>query len=27
MDICRRLAGLLKESNGAYPESLRTMTD
>ncbi|KAJ7810749.1 HECT-like ubiquitin-conjugating enzyme-binding-domain-containing protein [Mycena olivaceomarginata] len=26
MDICRRLAGLLKESNGAYPESLRTMT-
>ncbi|KAF8966601.1 HECT-like ubiquitin-conjugating enzyme-binding-domain-containing protein [Flammula alnicola] len=26
MPICRRLAGLLKESNSAYPESLRTMT-
>ncbi|KAH9478581.1 hypothetical protein JR316_0009038 [Psilocybe cubensis] len=26
MPICRRLAGLLKESNTAYPESLRMMT-
>ncbi|KAJ7126164.1 HECT-like ubiquitin-conjugating enzyme-binding-domain-containing protein [Mycena epipterygia] len=26
MDICRRLAGLLKESNGSYPESMRVMT-
>ncbi|KAK7044556.1 HECT-like ubiquitin-conjugating enzyme-binding-domain-containing protein [Favolaschia claudopus] len=26
MDVCRRLAGLLKESNSSYPESLRTMT-
>ncbi|KAJ6495343.1 HECT-like ubiquitin-conjugating enzyme-binding-domain-containing protein [Mycena sanguinolenta] len=26
MDICRQLAGLLKESNNSYPESLRTMT-
>jgi hypothetical protein len=26
MAICRRLAGLLQESNSAYPESLRTMT-
>ncbi|KAI0090432.1 HECT-like ubiquitin-conjugating enzyme-binding-domain-containing protein [Irpex rosettiformis] len=26
MDICRRLAVLLKESNLAYPESMRTMT-
>lgn len=26
IDICRRLAGLLKESNTAYPESMRTMT-
>lgn len=26
MDICRRLASLLKESNTAYPESMRTMT-
>lgn len=26
MPICRRLAGLLKESNLAYPESLRMMT-
>ncbi|KAI0763198.1 HECT-like ubiquitin-conjugating enzyme-binding-domain-containing protein [Irpex lacteus] len=26
MDVCRRLAVLLKESNTAYPESMRTMT-
>ncbi|KJA15603.1 hypothetical protein HYPSUDRAFT_48240 [Hypholoma sublateritium FD-334 SS-4] len=26
MSICRRLAGMLKESNAAYPESLRMMT-
>jgi hypothetical protein len=26
MPICRRLAGLLRESNLAYPESLRMMT-
>ncbi|KAJ7742710.1 HECT-like ubiquitin-conjugating enzyme-binding-domain-containing protein [Mycena maculata] len=26
MDICRRLAILLKESNGSYPESMRVMT-
>ncbi|KZT00506.1 uncharacterized protein LAESUDRAFT_732242 [Laetiporus sulphureus 93-53] len=26
LDICRRLAGLLKESNTAYPEGMRTMT-
>ena len=26
MSICRRLAGLLRESNLAYPESLRMMT-
>ncbi|OCH86338.1 hypothetical protein OBBRIDRAFT_738197 [Obba rivulosa] len=26
IDICRRLAGVLKESNTAYPESMRTMT-
>ncbi|PPQ84909.1 hypothetical protein CVT25_004577 [Psilocybe cyanescens] len=26
MPICRRLAGLLKESNTAYPENLRMMT-
>jgi len=26
MDICHRLAVLLKESNGSYPESMRTMT-
>ncbi|KDR80336.1 hypothetical protein GALMADRAFT_242712 [Galerina marginata CBS 339.88] len=26
MSICRRLAALLKESNSAYPESLRMMT-
>jgi len=26
MPICRRLASLLRESNGAYPESMRTMT-
>ncbi|KAF8146961.1 HECT-like ubiquitin-conjugating enzyme-binding-domain-containing protein [Mycena galopus ATCC 62051] len=26
MDICRSLAGLLKESNSSYPESLRMMT-
>ncbi|KAI0073794.1 hypothetical protein K474DRAFT_1677656 [Panus rudis PR-1116 ss-1] len=26
IDICRRLAGLLKESTTAYPESMRTMT-
>lgn len=26
IDICRRLAAHLKESNGAYPESMRTMT-
>lgn len=24
--VCRRLAGLMKESTGAYPESMRTMT-
>ncbi|PIL23105.1 hypothetical protein GSI_14414 [Ganoderma sinense ZZ0214-1] len=24
--ICQRLAALLKESNGAYPENMRTMT-
>jgi len=26
LDICRRLAGLLQESTGSYPESMRTMT-
>ncbi|THH28586.1 hypothetical protein EUX98_g5594 [Antrodiella citrinella] len=26
IDICRRIAGVLKESNKAYPESMRTMT-
>ncbi|KAF9457746.1 HECT-like ubiquitin-conjugating enzyme-binding-domain-containing protein [Collybia nuda] len=26
MPICRRLAGLLRESNSAYPESMRMMT-
>ncbi|KAJ7104491.1 HECT-like ubiquitin-conjugating enzyme-binding-domain-containing protein [Mycena belliarum] len=26
MDICRRLAGVLKESNMAYPEGMRVMT-
>lgn len=26
LDICRRLAGLLKESNSAYPESMKVMT-
>ncbi|KAJ7064804.1 HECT-like ubiquitin-conjugating enzyme-binding-domain-containing protein [Mycena amicta] len=26
MDICRQLAAVLKESNGSYPESMRTMT-
>ncbi|KZT69197.1 hypothetical protein DAEQUDRAFT_727102 [Daedalea quercina L-15889] len=26
-EICRRLAGALKESNSAYPEGMRTMTD
>jgi len=26
MAVCRKLAGLLLESNLAYPESLRTMT-
>ncbi|KDQ58353.1 hypothetical protein JAAARDRAFT_34152 [Jaapia argillacea MUCL 33604] len=26
LDICRRLAGLLTESNSAYPEGMRTMT-
>ncbi|CAL1699135.1 unnamed protein product [Somion occarium] len=26
IDICRRLAGSLKESNTAYPEDMRTMT-
>jgi len=26
MDVCRRLAGLLKESNSAYPESMKVMT-
>ena len=26
MGICHRLAGLLSESNVAYPESMRTMT-
>ncbi|KAF8155876.1 HECT-like ubiquitin-conjugating enzyme-binding-domain-containing protein [Crassisporium funariophilum] len=26
MSVCRRVAGLLKESNTAYPESLRMMT-
>jgi len=26
MDVCHRLAALLKESNTAYPESMRTMT-
>ncbi|TFY68125.1 hypothetical protein EVJ58_g1211 [Rhodofomes roseus] len=25
-DICRRLAGMLRESNTAYPEGMRTMT-
>ena len=25
-DICRRLSAVLKESNTAYPESMRTMT-
>ena len=24
--VCRRLAALLRESNTAYPESMRTMT-
>lgn len=24
--VCRRLAGMLKESSRAYPEPLRTMT-
>lgn len=26
MSVCRRLAGLLNQSNSAYPESMRTMT-
>jgi ubiquitin-protein ligase E3 D len=26
MNICRQIASLLKESNRAYPESLRSMT-
>lgn len=26
LGICRRLAGLLKESNSAYPESMKVMT-
>ncbi|KIJ11155.1 hypothetical protein PAXINDRAFT_119016 [Paxillus involutus ATCC 200175] len=26
MDVCRKLAALLKESTGSYPESMRTMT-
>jgi hypothetical protein len=26
LSVCRRLAALLKESNSAYPESMRTMT-
>jgi hypothetical protein len=26
IDICRRLVGLLKESNTSYPEGMRTMT-
>jgi len=26
LEICRRLAGLLKESNSAYPESMKVMT-
>jgi len=26
MNVCRQIAGLLKESNRAYPESLRSMT-
>jgi len=26
MSVCRRLAGLLNESNSAYPQSMRTMT-
>lgn len=26
LDVCRRLAGLLKESNSAYPESMKVMT-
>ena len=26
LDICRVLAGLLKESNSAYPESMKVMT-
>ena len=26
-DVCRRLGAALKESNTAYPESMRTMTD
>lgn len=26
LDICRRLAAYLKESNSAYPEGMRTMT-
>lgn len=25
-DVCRRLNAVLKESNAAYPESMRTMT-
>lgn len=26
IDICHRIAAVLKESNKAYPESMRTMT-
>jgi len=26
MDVCRKLAALLKESTTSYPESMRTMT-
>lgn len=26
IDICRRLAGLLKESNTAYPDHMKDMT-
>ena len=26
LEVCRRLAGLLKESNSAYPESMKVMT-
>lgn len=26
IDVCRRLASLLRESNTSYPESMRTMT-